>query len=155
MSQPDDIHLDLAGTDRLHDYHFFPEGVEYVYRIVGRDGQAPQGSPRSHRSDKDPRIGRQLLHPYAIAQYGASREGTGRINGYDAYGPGVFAQCFCERRNQRALAPPRGTGDADDMSLTGMLVEPPHDFAGGGVIVLHQAYQPGCRQAIAGANTLI
>src|SRR5688500_15558533 len=98
---------------------------------------------RRHAPNAHPGVEVVLLHTDAIAKDGPAREGTGRIGGDDANGEPLLAQNGGQSVDERALAAPRRTGDADRISPGAVWVELLHERRHRWIFTLHHGDQPG------------
>ena len=78
-----DLQLVLPDADRLDDDDVGAPCVEHVHDVGGRAGEAAERAARRQRADEDVRVRRVALHPDAVAEDGAAREGARGVDGDD------------------------------------------------------------------------
>ena len=119
-----------------------------------RGAHAAGRAVRRHVADEYSSIAGELAHADAVAQDGAARIGTRRIDRDDADLAALGAQLFGQFANQRRLAAARHPGDADDMRAAGEPIDSAERLARFGFAMLGARDQPRHRGALAGDDPL-
>ena len=119
IRQPHNIDFVLSHADRLNQDTVAAGRVKDGGHIGGRACQAAERSARSHAADIDSRIGMVVLHADAVAQNRPAGIGAGGIDRDNPDGVILLAIMFRELIDQRALARPRRSGQADHLCLAG------------------------------------
>src|SRR5690606_20365799 len=100
-----------------------PCGIENARDISGASREPAQISARRHRADEDPFIEEMLLHANAVAEDGASRKRTCRIDRDHSDPHPFFTDGGNERSDKRALSGSGRTGDSDRIGPPSVRVE--------------------------------
>jgi hypothetical protein len=95
-------------------------GIHDGNDVVCRAGQASQMAARSDTSDKNPRVCSMALHTDPIAQNRTTGNRAGGVDGYDAHGFFLVSKGPDEAVRQGRFSGARGTGNSDNMGISGM-----------------------------------
>jgi hypothetical protein len=145
VGRPGDVHLGLAGADRLDDDQVKAGGVQHLDGVGGGPGQATQVAPAGHTADENAGVAGQVPHTDAIAENGPAAERTGGVYGDNAHRPGRVQPTKVQRQavDQRALAAARRPGHADDVRPAGVGKQCGQRRLGFGAVVFDEADGPG------------
>ena len=111
-------------------------------------------SARGHTANENARVGRHVLHAYAIAKQRPARERTRRIDRNDTYWLAAGAIMSCEPVYKGALAAARRPGDADDQGFAGVRKDLLEQFSRVGARILNCADSAADRALVPRKNLL-
>ena len=114
LRETEDVHLVLPDADRLDEHLVEARRVEDVYGVGRGAREAAEVAARRHRPDQDAGVRVEVLHPDAVAEDRAAREGRRRVDRDDPDLPPAGARAPREGRGQRGLARPRRAREAGD-----------------------------------------
>ena len=111
-------------------------------------------APRRHRADEHARVGRVLLHAYAVAEQRTAGERRRRVDRQHADPLAAAPQLADQRGRRRRLADARRPGQPDDPGPAGVGGEQGHGLAQLVRAVLDQRDQPGDGARVPGLGAL-
>ncbi|OLD02406.1 MAG: hypothetical protein AUI99_06075 [Gemmatimonadetes bacterium 13_1_40CM_3_69_22] len=107
------VQLGLPDAHGLDQDALEPEGLQQVGHLRRRGGEAAVRAAGRHRADEDARIQAGGLHADAVAQQGATGEGTRGIDRHHADPESLRAKLLDQPLGERALARTGRPGNAD------------------------------------------
>ena len=149
-----DLDLGLAGADRLDDDCVEAGGVQRADGVARGGGEPADTAPAGHAADEDLGVARQLLHADAVAEDRAAGEGAAGVYGDDADALLPLAELAGQLGHERALARSRRAGEADDVRVAAVGMQPRQHRARFGRAVLDERDDASQRAAVAREQAL-
>ncbi len=120
VSSARDLDLVLPHADGLDDDHLVARSVEHVDRLQRAAPEAAERTAGGHAAHEHAGIAGKLAHADPVAEDGASRERTRRVDRDDRDLAAGAANLRGELGDQRRLPAAGDAGDADDVRAAGM-----------------------------------
>ncbi len=114
------VNLVLSDSHRLHQDHLAAHCVENPDAVSGRPGQSPSAPSSRERADEHAGVRGVGLHPDAVAEYGATREGAGRVDAENPHRSTLGTKSSDEAVGEGRLPRPRAPGDANHVCPSGV-----------------------------------